>query len=85
VMAERVPGDSVTARAPQVDWSQYTDGSWWRLVSGFDFDQTPEQAASAFRMYCWRRGLQANTRVSETDIRIRSRVPQTVGSEEVQS
>jgi hypothetical protein len=75
-MAERVPDDSVTARAPQVDWSQYTDGAWWSLTSGVDFDQSPEQAANAFRMYCWRNGLRANTRVTETGILVRVRYPQ---------
>lgn len=72
-MAERVPANSVSARGQFVDWSQYTDGSWWYLTAGEDFDQSPEQAAAAFRMYCWRRDAMANTRVTQAGILIRMR------------
>lgn len=72
-MAERLSDDEVIVPAAPVDWSQFTDGSWWELTQGTDFEQTPARAANAFRAYCDRHDLRPNAWVTPTGIRIRAR------------
>jgi hypothetical protein len=72
-MAERLSDDDVALPAPPIDWSQFTDGSWWELTRGVDFEQTPARAANAFRAYCERHGLRSNAIQTPKGIRVRAR------------
>lgn len=64
-MASKVDGDALpeAARAPQVDWSQWSDGDWWKLRRGEDHDQPPRDALKAARMWAHRNGMLAESRL----------------------
>ena len=69
-MATRIAPPQTALRAEPTDWRQWADGNWWELSAGRDFDQTPRQAAKAFRMWCRRNGFGFHAKVLASHIEV---------------
>lgn len=64
-MAERI--DNLTpfrGRPPVYPWSEWMDGSAWRIRHGVDFDASPSSMASMVRLRAKAEGMTATARVT---------------------
>jgi hypothetical protein len=71
IMAKRSKVEPQMPARP-VPWDRYTDGQWWTLTRGTDFEQEPRNACRAARQWATGHGLRCNATVkSEKQIEIR--------------
>jgi hypothetical protein len=69
-MAERIEALSPSARgaAPKYPWSEWTDGSAWRIVRGIDYDIPSASMAALIRQHAHRYGLSVSAVLPRGDV-----------------
>lgn len=74
-MAERVPDDLVKHLAisgrTTYDWDKWSDGDWWHLKQGKDFDVKPASVRASANSWAEKYGYQLTTRTTEEGLLIR--------------